>query len=73
MPKITWQQGDKFLVRDDTGKVRKVERDRKGIKRGDYLQPIGKERDAFLKKYKYLPDRPKEETNAFLAKKGLLK
>ncbi len=65
--KIKWQSGNKFLMKNSkTGEERKVERDVEGIKRGDYLQGVGSDKDSFLKKYGYLPNVPKEETDKYL-------
>ena len=54
-----------------TGEIRKSVVDVEGQKRGDYLQGIGKDRDAFLQTYGYLPDVDRRETNKYLAKKGI--
>lgn len=69
--KILRQSGDNFLVRDDTGKVRKVKRDRKGIKRGDFLQP-NQDKDEFIKRYGYHPTEDKRDVDKFLSRRGLL-
>ena len=66
--KIVWQQGDKFLIKDAQGIIRKVVRDREGIKRGDYLQPIGKEKDKFAKKYGWLPGEDEKLIKKFQKK-----
>ena len=65
-PKIIWQGGNKFLVRDGNGVLRKVDRDVEGIRRGDYLQPIGKDKDAYLKKYGSLPREDKKNIEKYL-------
>jgi len=69
MSRIIWQSGNKFLVRDNEGKIRKVKRDIAGIKKGWYLQPIGKEKDAFLKVYGYLPGEDEKEVKKYLKKR----
>jgi len=73
---IKWKSGDKYILRNKkNGKERKVQLsgvDKQLIKNGWTLQPVGKNKDEFLKKYKYLPDVPKEETDKYLSKRGLL-
>jgi len=71
MSQVIRQSGDKFLIKDNKGTVREVRRDREGIKRGDYLQPIGKEKDTFLERYGYLPTEDRKDTDKYLNNRGL--
>ena len=69
--KIVGQRGDKFLVQPrDGSKPRVVELDKKGIKRGDYLQPHT-DKDTFIQKYKYHPQESQREVDRYLKRRGI--
>ena len=70
MAEIIRQSGNSFLVKDNTGKVREVDRDLKGIKSGWYLQPT-KDKDKFIEKYGYHPAEDKKDIQRFLSHRGL--
>lgn len=65
------RSNDKVLMEREDGKTRVVQVDKKGIKNGDYLQPVGKSKDAFVKKYGYLPGESKNAVEKYLKRRGL--
>ena len=70
MPKVLWQSGNKFLVKDDKGTIRQVKREREMIKRGDFLQP-NMDKDKFMETFGYHPTENPEEVKQYLKRKGL--
>ena len=74
MAKIIRQSGDRFLVKDNKGKLRETKLDREGIKRGDYLQPTSKkEKDRYVQTYGRYPGEDPTDVKKYLARRGLSK
>lgn len=74
MSKILRQSGDKFLIKDNKGKIREVIRDREGQKRGDYLQPnVPQEKDRYIQTYGRYPNEDPKDILKYLEKQGLAK
>ena len=67
------RRNGKALMENKDGKTRVVKIDREGIKRGDYLQPMGKMKDEFVKKHGWLPNESKKDIRKYLARRGELK
>ena len=63
----------KVLMENKDGKTRVVKIDTEGIKRGDYLQPVGKMKDAFVKKHGWLPNESRKDIKKYLSRRGKLK
>lgn len=62
-------KGTKYLVENEKGEQRVLNKHTEGIKRGDYLQPHGKEKGDFLDRYGYLPGEGSKYTDKYLMKK----
>lgn len=74
MAKIIRQSGDKFLIKDNKGKIREVRRDREGQKRGDYLQPNNPyEKDRYIQTYGRYPNEDPKDVLKYLKRRGLSK
>jgi len=62
------------MVNTETGEKRHVKftkADKESIKKGDLLQPVGKDRSKFLETHGYLPGEDKADTDRYLKKRGL--
>lgn len=70
--RVKKQSGDKFLMKNTkTGEERMAKKDIEGIKRGDYLQPVGKDKDKFVQKYGWCPGEDPDFVKKYLKRRGL--
>jgi len=72
--KETWHSGDKYLYECRLcGRERKITTDakyKKAVKDGEMLQPVGREKDAFLNKHGFLPEMSEKERLLWRTKHG---
>lgn len=67
------RRNGRVLMRSSGGDTKIVKIDKEGIKRGDYLQPVGKMKDDFVKIHGWLPHESREDIKRYLARRGELK